>query len=118
MYLERPNWINFARSPIERLISQFYFDKNSKLKPNNILQAKEKEVSRKFKSTKPLEKRTVVLKKRKSRQPRQVEKNSFKKSIDSVSYILLITQMTQQKKILGMNFRLPTFRKCAHVGWS
>ena len=69
-YLERPNWINFARSPIERLISQFYFDKNSKLNPNKILQAKEKE---------------VVLKKQKSRQPRQVEKKSFKKSIDSVS---------------------------------
>ena len=69
-YLERPNWINFARSPIERLISQFYFDKNSKLNPNKILQAKEKE---------------VVLKKQKSRQPRHVDKKLFKKSIDSVS---------------------------------
>ena len=90
MYLERPNWINFARSPIERLISQFYFDKNSKLKPNNILQAKEKEVSRKFKSTKPLEKRIVVLKKQKSRQPRHVKKELKKKSIDLVSKLEII----------------------------
>ena len=84
-HLERPNWINFVRSPIERLISQFYFGKNSKLNPNKTLQAKEKEVLRKFKSNKALEKQSVVLEKQKSRQPRHVKKKLKKKSIDLVS---------------------------------
>ena len=34
---ERPNWINFVRSPIERHASQFYFNAYPHEEPNTLL---------------------------------------------------------------------------------
>ena len=46
---ERPNWINFVRSPIERLASQFYFCartvKNAGNGANAVLKKLEKELA-------------------------------------------------------------------------
>ena len=42
---ERPNWINFVRQPIERLVSQFYFFKEPQENPNTLLTKVLKEIA-------------------------------------------------------------------------
>ena len=49
---ERPNWINFVREPIERLVSLYYFIKcHPKERPNDLLFKTEMEMTSNFTST-------------------------------------------------------------------
>ena len=48
---ERPNWINFVREPIERLVSLYYFIKcHPKERPNDLLFKTEMEMASNFTS--------------------------------------------------------------------